>query len=249
MFPLRDDNPTLQRSVVTFGIVVINIIVWIAVQGLGTSPTLAESVCRFGLIPGQLLGSVPEGTRIALGPHSSYLISSNPHWFSLVSHMFMHGGWFHIIGNMWFLWVFGDNVEDAMGRIRFVFFYLLCGLAAAGAQMLSDPSSAVPMVGASGAIGGVMGAYAILYPGVGVHTLIFLGFFVQRIIIPAWMMLGYWFLLQIVGALPSVAGAGGGVAFWAHIGGFAAGVVLVLLFRNPKRVAAHKALMRRPRWS
>jgi membrane associated rhomboid family serine protease len=136
-----------------------------------------------------------------------------------------------------------------MGRVRFVFFYLLCGLAAAGAQMLSDPSSTVPMVGASGAIGGVMGAYAVLYPRAGVHTLIFLGIFIQRIVVPAWIMLGYWFLLQFVGALPSVAGSRGGVAFWAHIGGFAAGVILVLVFQDRKKVAAHQSLMRRARWS
>lgn len=245
MFPLRDDNPTLRRSVVTFLIVIINALVWVVVQGLGTDPTLVRSVCSYGLIPGELLGSVPEGTRIPLGHSLSYVIGGTPHWLTLVTHMFMHGGWFHIIGNMWFLWVFGDNVEDAMGRIRFVFFYLLCGLAAAGAQMLSSPSSPVPMVGASGAIGGVMGAYAVLYPQAGVHVLLFLGIFIQRVILPAWLMLGYWFLLQFLGALPSVAGSGGGVAFWAHIGGFGAGILLLPLFINRGKVAAHKALMRR----
>ena len=245
MFPLRDDNPTLRRSVVTFLIVIINVVVWVVVQGLGTDPTLVRSVCSYGLIPGELLGNLHQGTRIPLGGSLSYVIDGTPHWSTLVTHMFLHGGWFHIIGNMWFLWVFGDNVEDVMGRIRFVFFYLLCGFAAAGAQMLSSPSSPVPMVGASGAISGVMGAYAVLYPQVGVHVLLFLGIFIQRVILPAWIMLGYWFLLQLVGALPSVAGSGGGVAFWAHIGGFAAGIILLPLFLDRGKVAAHKALMRR----
>jgi len=161
--------------------------------------------------------------------------------------MFMHGGWFHIIGNLWFLSVFGDNVEDAMGRVRFIMFYLLCGLAAAGAQMISNPSSAVPMVGASGAIGGVMGAYAMLYPNARVHVLIFFGI-ITRIVLPAWIMLGYWFLLQIIGAIPSVAGSGGGVALWAHIGGFIAGVVLIQILQDRKKVAAHRTMMQRMRW-
>lgn len=244
MFPLRDDNPTLRASIVTFAIVAINVAVWILVQGFGTNPSLIHSVCTYGLIPGELLHRVREGTRIPLGDNVAYVISGAPHWSTLITHIFMHGGWFHIIGNLWFLWVFGDNVEDVMGRIRFVFFYLLCGLAAAGAQMLSDPSSTVPMVGASGAISGVMGAYAILYPRAGVHVLVFLGIFIQRVILPAWLMLGYWFLLQLVSALPSLAGANGGVAFWAHIGGFAAGVALLPLFVDRKKVQAHKALMR-----
>jgi membrane associated rhomboid family serine protease len=157
--------------------------------------------------------------------------------------MFLHGGWLHIIGNLWFLAVFGDNVEDAMGRIRFVFFYLLCGLGAAGAQILSDPSSQIPMVGASGAIGGVLGAYAFLFPRARVQTLIFLGFFIQRITVPAYFMLGYWFLLQFLGAIPSMGGHGGGVAFWAHIGGFVTGAVLMFLFRNPERVRRHRQMV------
>lgn len=247
MFPLRDDNPTLSKSIVTSAIIITNIVAWIFVQGLGSGTALIKSVCTWGLIPGELLGTVPEGTSIPLGRGMAYIIEGDPNWFSLISHMFMHGGWFHIIGNLWFLSVFGDNVEDAMGRVRFLLFYLLCGLAAAGAQMLSSPGSAVPMVGASGAIGGIMGAYAVLYPNAGVHVLIFFGI-ITRIVLPAWMMLGYWFLLQLVGAVPSVAGSGGGVAFWAHIGGFVAGVALIQVFQNRERVATHKAMMRRMRW-
>lgn len=224
-----------------------NIVVWIFVQGFGSGTTLIRSVCTWGLIPGELLGTVPQGTTIQLGRGLAYVIEGDPNWFTLISHMFMHGGWFHIIGNLWFLSVFGDNVEDAMGRFRFLIFYLLCGLGAAGAQILSSPGSTVPMVGASGAIGGVMGAYAVLFPKAGVHVLIFFGI-ITRIILPAWLMLGYWFLLQLVGAIPSVAGSGGGVAFWAHIGGFAAGVALIQVFQDKKRVTAHRALMRRMQW-
>jgi membrane associated rhomboid family serine protease len=246
MFPLRDDNPTLRRSVVTFVIVLANVIIWVVVQGLGNNPTLTGSICSFGLIPGELLGNVHGGTRVSLGNSLFYTISATPHWSTLLTHMFMHGSWFHLIGNLWFLWVFGDNVEDIMGRIKFLFFYILCGLAAAGAQIYSNPSSTLPMVGASGAISGVMGAYAILYPRVGVHVLVFLGIFIQRMVFPAWLMLGYWFLLQLVGAVPYFAGsASGGIAFWAHIGGFLAGVLLVFLFADRKKVAAHRALMRK----
>jgi len=159
--------------------------------------------------------------------------------------MFMHGGWMHLIGNMWFLWIFGNNVEDVMGRFRFVLFYLLCGFAAGAAQMLSNPDSAIPMVGASGAIGGVMGAYAVLFPKVRVQTLLVLGFLVRMINVPAWGMLGYWFGLQVLMGLPRLGSEAGGVAFWAHVGGFLAGVVLVFVFRDPKLVAAHRAATRR----
>jgi membrane associated rhomboid family serine protease len=144
--------------------------------------------------------------------------------------MFMHGGWMHIIGNMWFLFVFGDNVEDAMGRARFLLFYVACGLAAAAAQVFANPSSAVPMVGASGAIGGVMGAYAVMYPHARIDVLFIFGFFVRVIPISALMMLGYWFLIQLVSG--SLSRLDAGVAFWAHVGGFAAGALLALPFRN-----------------
>lgn len=243
MFPLRGDNPTLQKSLTTIFIILANIVIWVKVQGMGANPALLQSISTFGLIPGELLRTIPAGTRVPLSRHFHYVITATPHWATLITHMFLHGGWFHIIGNLWFLWVFGKNVEDVMGRVRFLVFYLLCGLSAAAAQILSDPTSIVPMIGASGAISGVMGAYAVLYPRVGVHVLVFLGFFIQRIVLPAWVMLGYWFLLQVVGAMPSVAGSGGGVAFWAHIGGFASGIVLIFFFKSQKRMAAHAALM------
>jgi membrane associated rhomboid family serine protease len=151
--------------------------------------------------------------------------------------MFLHGGWLHLLGNMWFLWVFGNNVEDSMGHGRFAAFYLVCGLVAAATQIAVNPGSAIPMVGASGAISGVMGAYIVLYPRVRVHMLVFLGIFITRFAVPAWVMLGYWFFLQVLGGLPALARETGGVAFWAHSGGFVGGMVLIWLFRDPALVS------------
>jgi membrane associated rhomboid family serine protease len=157
--------------------------------------------------------------------------------------MFMHGGWLHLLGNMWFLWLFGNNVEDSMGRMRYVLFYLLCGLTAAATQTFLNPSSPIPMVGASGAISGVMGAYVLLYPRVRVHLLLVLVIFITTISLPAWAMLGYWFLLQLLGGA-AAAGQEGGVAFWAHVGGFAAGAALIPLFKDRMLVAQHRRLAR-----
>ncbi|MDD3619399.1 MAG: rhomboid family intramembrane serine protease [Desulfobulbaceae bacterium] len=237
MFPLRDDNPTLHASVATFAIIGLNVGAWTFVQGLGSHPALVRSICEFGLIPGELLQTIEAGTVIPLGSELYCLTQPRPNWLSPVTSMFMHGGWLHLILNMWFLYIFGDNVEDAMGFFRFIVFYLLCGFGAVAAQLLSDPSGAVPMVGASGAIGGVMGAYAVLYPKAPVHMLIFLGFFVTRIIVPAYFMLGYWFILQLLSAIPTIGRTTGGVAFWAHVGGFVTGIVLVFLFCNTGRLA------------
>jgi membrane associated rhomboid family serine protease len=148
----------------------------------------------------------------------------------------------HLLGNMWFLWLFGNNIEDSMTRPRFVVFYLACGLAAALLQVVLAPRSIVPMVGASGAISGVMGAYLILYPRVRVFTLVPLGFFITSVALPAWVMLLYWGALQLLGGFTSIgAKQGGGVAFWAHVGGFLAGLVLVKLFQSPRRTLDHRA--------
>src|SRR5690606_33660823 len=223
----------------TYGIVAANVLVWIFVQGLGSEPRLSASVCTLGLIPGELLGTAPPGAALQLGPNTYCTISDGAAWHTALTSMFMHGSWLHIISNMWFLWIFGNNVEDAMGHVRFLVFYLLCGLAAAGLQVLSDPDSIVPMVGASGAIGGVMGAYILLYPRVHVHMLVFLGFFVTTLAVPAVVMLGYWFLLQLLSGFASVGGQGGGVAFWAHVGGFVAGAILVLVFRDRRLLDRH----------
>jgi membrane associated rhomboid family serine protease len=241
MFPLKDENPTYHPAVVTFLIILANALVWVFVQGLGFEPALTKSVFTFGLIPGELLKTIPAGTNIPVSPHLSYVIEAQPNWPTVLTSMFMHGGWFHIIGNMWFMKVFGDNVEDSMGSVRFLLFYLLCGTAAAATQMFLAPNSGIPMVGASGAISGVMGAYAFLYPKAPIHMLVFLGFFITRIIVPAYFMLGYWFVIQLMSTLPSLGSASGGVAFGAHVGGFVAGIVLILLFRSGERTAEKKS--------
>jgi len=239
MFPIRDDNPHFMTPWVTFGIVAANVAAWVLVQGMGADPALAGSVCRFGLIPGELLQIVEPGTRLPLGPRSVCVLTDTSSWYTTVTSMFMHGGWMHIIGNMWFLWIFGNNVEDAMGHGRFLIFYLLCGLGAAAFQVAADPGSAIPMVGASGAIGGVMGAYILLYPRVHVHMLFIIVVYVTTFAIPAYLMLGYWFLIQLLSGWASFGTQGGGVAFWAHVGGFVSGAVLVFLFRDKALLEKH----------
>ncbi len=238
MFPLRDNNPTLSTSVVTFLIIGLNALVWIFVQGLGSDLPLAASICQYGLIPGEFLGTVAPGTRVPLGEGLACVLAPGASGWSLISSMFLHGGWFHLIGNMWFLAIFGDNVEDALGSLRFILFYLLCGIAAAGLQIATSPGSVSPMVGASGAISGVMGAYAVLFPRAPVHVLVFFGFFFTRIVVPAFLMLGYWFLIQLLGGIPSLGGVTGGIAFWAHVGGFLTGVVLSKVMCNSQRTAS-----------
>ncbi|NND36674.1 MAG: rhomboid family intramembrane serine protease [Gammaproteobacteria bacterium] len=239
MFPIRDENPHFLTPWVTYAIIGINVLAWVLVQGAGAEPSLGRSVCTLGLIPGDLLNTLPPGTRFQIGPSQWCVLSGDAPLFTVVTSMFLHGGWMHIIGNMWFMWIFGNNVEDSMGHMRFAVFYLLCGAVAAAAQMISNPDSGIPMVGASGAIGGVMGAYIMLYPRVNVHMFVFLGIFVTTFAVPAIWMLGYWLLLQIIGGVGSIGAQGGGVAFWAHIGGFVAGMALVLVFRKPELVNRH----------
>ena len=247
MFPYRDENETLRAAIVTGVIIALNVLVWIVVQGAGSTMALARSVCNLGLIPGELTASLPVGTRFPIGDGLYCATDPGRQTAHLITSMFLHGSWMHLLGNMWFLWLFGNNVEDSMGRLRFLMFYLICGLAAAMGQVLTNPNSAIPMVGASGAISGVMGAYLVLYPKVRVFALVFLGFFVTSVALPAWMMLGYWFLIQFVSGLAAFGGDIGGVAFWAHIGGFAAGVVLVKLFARSDYIEARRANQWRPR--
>jgi membrane associated rhomboid family serine protease len=238
VFPIKDENPHFLTPYVTWGIIALNAYMWVVVQGLGTDPALSRSVCQLGLIPGELLGRIAPGHVVPMG-RLACVIEADSALHTPLTSMFLHGGWFHLIGNMWFLWIFGNNVEDSMGHVRFAFFYLLCGLAAAALQVATQPDSAVPMVGASGAIGGVMGAYVVLYPRVRVHLLLWFGFYVTTIVVPAAFMLGYWFLFQLVGGAVSLGRTAGGVAFWAHVGGFAAGAVLILAFRKPALVRRH----------
>jgi membrane associated rhomboid family serine protease len=247
VFPYRDDNQTQRPALVTMGLIATCVLVWVLVQGAGAEESVARSVCNLGLVPGELTGTVPAGLAMPMTPDLVCVTDSGPQTSHILTHMFLHGSWMHLLGNMWFLWLFGNNVEDAMTRPRFLVFYLVCGLAAALLQIVTDPHAIVPMVGASGAISGVMGAYLVLYPRVRVYTLVPLGFFVQSFALPAWAMLLYWAFLQFAGGLTRLgAEGGGGVAFWAHVGGFLAGIVLVKLFVHSDHLAAHQAASWRP---
>jgi membrane associated rhomboid family serine protease len=247
MFPYRDENETIRTSYATFVLIGLNLVAWLLIQGAGSPLALARSICELGLIPGELTLRVPPGTPFPMGPGLTCLTDPGRQTTHILTSMFLHGGWMHVLGNMWFLWIFGNNVEDAMGRLRFVAFYLLTGVVAALTQVLLTPGSTVPMVGASGAISGVMGGYIVLYPRVRVFMLVWLGFFVTTIAWPAWMMLGYWFVLQFVSGLTAMGREEGGVAFWAHFGGFVAGAILVKLFARDDYLAERQASQWRPR--
>jgi len=247
MIPYRDENQTQRRSYVTLAFIALNVLAWVFVQGAGSALPLMQSVCDLGLIPGELTGALPPGTAFPMGEGIACLTDPGTQASHLLTSMFLHGSWMHLLGNMWFLWIFGDNVEDSMSRPRFLAFYLLCGLAAASAQVVTSPDSGIPMVGASGAISGVMGAYLVLYPRVRVFALVPIGFFLTSVALPAWLMLVYWAGLQLLSGVASIGRSGGGVAFWAHVGGFAAGVVLVKLFARADHVREHRAQHWRPR--
>jgi membrane associated rhomboid family serine protease len=247
MFPYHDENATQRTSYITYAFIGVNVLVWLAIQGAGATTPLARSVCDLGLIPGELTGRLPPGTPFPMGEGLVCLTDPGRQVSHVLSSMFLHGSWMHLLGNMWFLWIFGNNIEDSMGHARFVVFYLLCGVAAALAQVAVNPDSGIPMVGASGAISGVMGAYLILYPRVRVWTMVPIGFFFTSIALPAWTMLLYWAAIQFFGGVIGFLGEErGGVAFWAHVGGFVAGLVLIKLFARPDDVAAHRRQPWRP---
>lgn len=241
MFPYRDENETQRTPYVTVAIIALNLIAWLFFQGAGQSRPLAESVCNLGLIAGELTGAVPPGTRFEMDRNLDCLTDPGRQPLHLLTSMFLHGSWMHVLGNMWFFWIFGNNIEDSMGHVRFIVFYLIGGFAAALLQVFMNPASVIPMVGASGAISGIMGAYIVLYPHVRVFAFLPLGFFSTTVALPAWAMLGYWMLLQFIGGLASFGREGGGVAFWAHVGGFVAGVVLIKLFARRDYIEAHRA--------
>lgn len=247
MFPYHDENHTQRTPYVTFALIAASVLMWLVVQGAGATVPLAKSVCELGLIPGELTASLPPGTAFPMGERLVCLTDPGRDLGNLLTSMFLHGSWMHLLGNMWFLWLFGNNVEDSMTRPRFVAFYLLTGLGAALAQVVANPTSEVPMVGASGAISGVMGAYLVLFPRVRVFTMVPLGFFITSMALPAWVMLIYWAVLQLFGGFTSIVRPeGGGVAFWAHLGGFLAGIVFVKIFERRDRVAAHTSDHWRP---
>jgi membrane associated rhomboid family serine protease len=235
VIPYRDENPTTLTPVVTVAIIALNVLAWLFIEGAGAGRAVDAAVCHYGLIPGEVLRRVPPGSGVEMAPGVFCPVDPSPQYWTVLTSMFMHGGWIHLIGNMVFFWVFGNNIEDAMGHVRFALFYILCGVAAAATQTLVTPSSTVPMVGASGAISGILGAYLLLYPRVRVHALLYLGIYVTSIVVPAYLMLGYWILLQIVSSLSSLGAhhETGGTAFFAHIGGFVAGLVLIRLFAKP----------------
>jgi membrane associated rhomboid family serine protease len=247
MIPISDDNPTLRFPLVTVILLVLLGLSWLLVQGAGFDPTrLSATVCNWGLVPGEITGQAAVGTAVQLGRGLYCVVDREPiNFLTPLLSMFLHGGWAHLLGNALFLWVFGNNVEDSMGRSRFLVFYLLCGLAAALAQIAIDPASPAPMVGASGAISGVLGAYLILYPRVRVQ--VFVGFFLMSL--PAYFVLLLWIGMQLIAGLPQVTSiehvTSSGVAVWAHIGGFFAGVLLVKFFANPLLVSARNFVRRR----
>jgi len=251
MFPYHDENETQRTPYVTMALIAANVAAWLVVQGAGSELLLAQSVCNLGLIPGELTQSLPPGTGFPMGDDIACLTDPGPQYLHLLTSMFLHGSWMHLLGNMWFLWLFGNNIEDSTTRPRFLAFYLLSGLAAAMAQVMANPMSEVPMVGASGAISGVMGAYLVLFPRVRVFTMVPLGFFFYQMALPAWVMLIYWMALQFFGGITSIGseeGGGGGVAFWAHVGGFVAGVVLIKVFERRDRLVAHASHHWRPNY-
>lgn len=221
MIPLKDRNPTRRIPIVTISLIAVNIAVFLHEISLGEN--LAVFFQHFGAVPRDVVNSLTPG-RFVPGVV-----------FPMVSSMFVHGGWLHLLGNMLYLWVFGDNIEDQLGRIRFLVFYILCGFAASSLHVIVDPVSATPMVGASGAISGVLGAYMLMFPRARVVTLIPIFFFLQVAELPALVVLGFWFVMQFFNGVLSLGyetGGMGGVAWWAHVGGFAAGLVLVVPFRR-----------------
>ncbi|HEY8164127.1 MAG TPA: rhomboid family intramembrane serine protease [Gemmatimonadaceae bacterium] len=246
MIPLSDEHPTLRTPVMTYLILGALIATWIIVQGAGFNEfRLAASVCNLGLVPGEITHLARIGTGVPLGDGWACVVDDEPtNILTPITSMFLHGSWSHLLGNCLFFWVFGNNIEDSMGRIRFLVFYIVCGLCAAAAHVFMQPGSAVPTVGASGAISGVLGAYLVLYPRVKVRMLFFFLFFFRVIPISAWAVLLWWFAWQVIAGLPELTSmrpdVSGGVAVWAHIGGFIAGVVLVKVFENKNLVAARE---------
>jgi len=218
VIPLKDDIPSSRLPVVTVGLILVNSLIYFYLWSLGAAG-YEKALFKWGAIPFELTHGMELSPEIAF-----------PIPLSLFTSMFLHGGFLHLTGNMLYLWIFGDNVEDRLGHVKFFFFYILSGLAASLLHILTSPKSQIPMVGASGAIAGVLGAYMITFPKARISTLIFFGFFIRVVSVPALLVLGFWFILQLLYALPSIGSTSGGVAFFAHVGGFLAGMVLFKFF-------------------
>ena len=229
MIPIRDRNPSGTFPYVTIGIIVINVLIFLYELSLGSG--LGEFIMKFGVVP----------LKVSYYSQASDLTFINT-FFPFISSMFLHGGFIHLIGNMWFLWIFGDNIEDKLGHFRFIAFYLLCGIIASSVHVFFNIQSKVPCVGASGAIAGVLGAYMITFPRARVVTIVPLFVFIQVMELPAIVVLGFWFVIQFFNGAATITAStsGAGVAWWAHIGGFAAGVIILYIMRiffanNPVR--------------
>jgi membrane associated rhomboid family serine protease len=225
VIPLRDANPVRRTPIVTITFIVACVVAFAYTQGLEASQGILgveKFFDTYGVVPAELTAAWSQGQFI--GPETLAVFTS----------MFLHVNLFHLVGNMIYLWIFGNNIEDRLGRFWFIGFYLVGGIAAVLAQVLIDPTSEVPMIGASGAVSSVLGAYFVLFPGAKILSLVFLGFFYQLVEVPAVLVLGFWFALQLVDGIASLglAGAEGGIAFFAHIGGFVAGVAIGLLVRG-----------------
>lgn len=211
MIPIKGDNPTRRTPFLTVAIVAVNVAVFLYAKALGQTG-FGVFTFRMGLIPFEVTHAVD-----AISP------TPIPLYLTVFTAMFMHGGWMHLGGNMLYLWVFGNNIEDTLGHVRFLIFYLLCGVVATLAHVMSAPDSTAPLVGASGAIAGVLGAYMAAFPGARIHVLVFLFFFIQVVRVPALLVLGFWFIIQLINATADSGGTGGGVAWYAHIAGFVVG--------------------------
>lgn len=223
MIPLKDDNPARTFPIVTILIIAINIFVFFYTVSL-------EEAARNNLV--NLYGATPYELMHGIGFKKGFYL---PIVVTIITSMFLHGGLFHLISNMLYLWIFGNNVEDSMGHLRFIFFYLICGALAVFAHAVISHESMLPMIGASGAISGVLGAYLILFPRAKVLTLLPLGFYIQIVKVPALFVLGFWIVVQVVNGALSIGGSGGGVAWFAHIGGFLVGILLIGFFRRKER--------------
>ena len=220
MIPIRDRNPSGTFPYVTIGIIIVNILIFLYELSLGSG--LGEFIMKFGVVPLKVsyYSQVPDLTFINT-------------FFPFISSMFLHGGFVHLIGNMWFLWIFGDNIEDKLGHFKFIAFYFLCGIIASSVHVFFNSQSNVPCVGASGAIAGVLGAYMVTFPRARVVTIVPLFVFIQVMELPAIVVLGFWFVIQFFNGAASItaSASGAGVAWWAHIGGFAAGVIILYIIR------------------
>ena len=228
MIPLADDNPTRSTPIITYALIAICVIVFLWQLSLG--PNVKVAIYALGVIPASLLQG-------ALLPQELRWVSPE---MTVITSMFLHGGFMHLIGNMLYLWVFGDNIEDILGKPVFIIFYAICGIAAALSQALPDPSSTIPMIGASGAISGVLGAYMVFFPKESIRVAIPFGFFLQILKLPAYVVLLFWFVLQLINGALSRSEAG--VAFGAHIGGFIAGVILAPIMAVVMRKNQNKSM-------